>query len=77
MSVLRLLMAGLIAVAAMIGVLLTAVVVIFTGLMGWLLQAFGRKAGPVAPQPNQQATAPTDEVIDVVATKVPDEPGER
>ena len=77
MRALRLLVAGLVAVAAMAAVLLAALVVFFTGLAALVLQFFQARprpapAGrpPAPPQPPRR----TDEVIDVVTTKVPADP---
>jgi hypothetical protein len=78
MRVLRLILAGLVAVAAVVAVLFTAVVVVFTGLAAYVVQLFQRRPGPVQsgpPQaPNRQPAMRTDDAIDVVTTKVPDEP---
>jgi hypothetical protein len=82
MRFLRLMVAGLIGIAAMVTVFLAAVVVIFTGLAAYLLQLFGvrRPAKPADPAraPNRPpAPNRTDEVIDVVTTKVPEESARR
>ena len=75
----RLLFAGLVALFAMVAVMCTAAVVLFTGLMGWLVQLFGGKAAPRrSPRGgNRRPTMHTGDVIDVEATKVPDEAGGR
>ena len=81
MRFLRLMVAGLIAVIAVVGVLFAAAVVFFTGLAAYVLQLFGRRGNSIssrpAPAPNRQPAMRTDDVIDVVATKVPDETAER
>jgi len=84
MRFLRLIVAGLIGIAAMAAVFLAAVVVFFTGLAAYLLQLFGVGKGPAPSGPAQTPNrAPamrpgrTDDAIDVVTTKVPDEPAPR
>lgn len=81
MRALRLMVAGLVAVAAMVAVLFAAVVVFFTGLVAYVLQLFGTKPGPAAAgrssASNPRRDLRTDDAIDVVSTKVPDEPAER
>jgi hypothetical protein len=84
MRVLRILVAGLIAIAAMVAVMFAALVVFFTGLAAFVLQLFGvrRNSPPVAaggptPTPGRPPGTRTDDVIDVVTTKVPDEPAKR
>jgi hypothetical protein len=76
MPLLRLLLAGLVALVAMAAVFFTAVIVLFTGLAGWLAQLFRGRPAPVRPArpPNRVVPRPGDDVIDVVTTKVPDEP---
>lgn len=77
MSLLRLLFAGLVALFAMLAVVFTAVVVLFTGLVGWIAQLFGGQPGPVRPgagaRPPRRTNLQSDDVIDVEATKVPDD----
>lgn len=73
MRVLHLIVAGLIAVFAVLGVLLAAVVVIFTGLVAYVLQFFRRGPGQT-PSPERRVSRPTDDVIDVESTDVPDKP---
>jgi hypothetical protein len=77
MPVLRLLFAGLVALFAMVAVMCTAAVVLFTGFIGWLVQLFGGKPAPRRQQQagNRRSTMNTGDVIDVEATKVPDEAG--
>lgn len=82
MRVLRLLVAGLIAIAAMVAVMFAALVVFFTGLAAYVLQLFGvrKNAPPAAAGPAPARPPPdrrTDEVIDVVTTKVPDDAAKR
>lgn len=82
MRVLRLLVAGMIAIAAMVAVMFAALVVFFTGLAAFVLQLFGvRKNSPPAAAGPTPARRPPDrrmdEVIDVVSTKVPDESAKR
>jgi hypothetical protein len=77
MPIIRLLFAGFVALLALVAVAFTAIVVLFTGLMGWVAQWFrGKPPAPrAAPSPNRRATAPmrSDDVIDVVATDVPND----
>jgi hypothetical protein len=79
MRVLRLMVAGLIAVAAVVGVLLAAMLVFVTGLVAYVVQLFRRPAGPApaGPVPRPAPRVPMDDVIDVVSTKVPAEPPKR
>lgn len=78
MPLLRLLFAGLLALFAMFAVVFTAAVMLFTGLVGWVVQLFGgERPGPVrprpAPPPRRRTNLRTDDAIDVEATKVPDD----
>lgn len=75
MPLLRLLLAGLVALAAMAAVFFTAVVVLFTGLAAWVVQLFRGRPAPVRSSrpPNRVVPRPTDDVIEVVTTKVPDD----
>lgn len=85
MPLIRLLVAGLIAFFAMVAVLFTAAVVFFTGLLGWVAQLFRSKgsrpaagtARPVNPGRTRHRSAAGGDVIDIEATKVPDEPPAR
>ncbi|AOS43472.1 hypothetical protein Verru16b_00517 [Lacunisphaera limnophila] len=81
MPLLRLLFAGFVALFAMLAVAFTAAVVIFAGLLGWVTQLFRGKPRPVRSGPaaasGRRTRMPAGEVIDVEATKVPDEPGGR
>jgi hypothetical protein len=82
MRFLRLIVAGLVAIAAMLMVFLAAMVVFFTGLAAYVLQLFRGRRGAApsspAPAPNRApASRRTDDVIDVVATKVPEETAKR
>lgn len=77
MPLLRLILAGLVALFAMLAVVFTAAVMLFTGLVGWVMQRFGGGAGPArpraAPRPPRRTNLRTDDVIEVEATKVPDD----
>ena len=73
MPLLRLLLAGLVALAAVAAVFFTAVVVMATGVVGYFLQLFRHRPGQ-APAPDRRAHRPTDDVIDVESTDVPDKP---
>lgn len=79
MPLLRLLLAGLVALAAMAAVLFTALVVLFTGLVGFVAQLFRGPRDPVRPAsgpagvPPRRTNLRTDDVIDVEATKVPED----
>ena len=73
MPLLRLLLAGLVALAALAAVFFTAVLVMATGLAAYVLQWFRRGPRPT-PVPDRRVPRPTDDVIDVVATDVPDKP---
>lgn len=77
MRVLRLMVAGLIAIAAMVAVFFAAVVVFFTGLAAYVLQLFRKHPAPSGSAPNRRTTMRTDDAIDVVSTKVPEEPVKR
>lgn len=79
MRALRLIVAGLIAIAAMAAVLLTAIVVFFTGLAGYVVQLFRKGPGPgqPGPRPGRPPAMRTDDAIDVVTTRVPDDPAGR
>ncbi len=54
---------------------MAALVVFFTGLVAWVLQLFGQRRDSPGPGPasNRRTTMRTDDVIDVVTTKVPDD----
>jgi hypothetical protein len=77
MRFLRLIVAGLIAVAAMVAVLFAAAVVFLTGLMAFVLQLFGVRKNapptPAAPATDRQPQVMRDaDAIEVETTKVPD-----
>jgi hypothetical protein len=74
MPLLRILLAGLVAMTAMAVVLATAVVVLFTGVVGWVMQLFRGKPAPARSgrAPNRVVPRPADDVIEVVTTPVPD-----
>lgn len=74
MLVLRLLMAGAIALFALVATLFAAALVFVTGLAALVIQQFRGKRPPVRttrPSPGP-ATMRPDGAIDIVATKVPD-----
>ena len=85
MPLLRLLLAGLMALFAMVAVLFTALVVLFTGLLGWVGSLFrpkgdrptSRPVRPATPGAGRRGSMNTGDVIDIEATKVPDEPPAR
>ena len=81
MRLLRLIGAGLIAVTAVVAVLFTAALVFVTGLAAYILQLFRRPPGPTQARPPhrpyRQPAMRTDDAIDVVTTKVEDEPAKR
>jgi len=76
MPVLRFILAGLIALAALCATLFAAVVVVFSGLVGYVAQLLQprRRTGVPAPLSPRTQRRRTDDVIDVVATSVPTEP---
>lgn len=78
MRFLRLVLAGLVAVAAVVAVLFTAVVVLVTGMAAYVLQLFRRPANPAPSAPahgaGRHSMGQTDDVIDVVTTKLPGDP---
>jgi len=75
MRLLRVLLAGLITVTALVAGFFAAAVILFTGVAAYLLQLFWRPRPPAQRSPAQETNRPsplrTDDVIDVVATKVP------
>jgi len=74
-KILRILVAGLIGIAAMLATLFAAVIVVFTGFCAYLVHFFRRQTAP-GPGPAQSRAQGMnrDGSIDVVATKVPNEP---
>jgi hypothetical protein len=76
MRALRILVAGLVGIAAMLAVMFAAVVVFLTGLAAYILQLFGHKTSQAGGSPPNRMPPPrrTGEVIDVVTTKVPADP---
>jgi len=74
-KILRVLVAGLIGIAAMLATLFAAVIVVFTGMCAYLVHFFRRQSAP-GPEPAQSRTRGMnrDGAIDVVATDVPNEP---
>ena len=81
MRLLRLIGAGLIAVMAVVAVLFSAAVVIVAGLAAYVVQLFRRPPGPAPARPpyppDRRPAMRTDDAIEVVTTKVGDEPAER
>jgi hypothetical protein len=81
MRVLRILVAGLIAIGAVVAVMFAALVVFFTGLAAYVLQLFGagKPAAPSGPgrPPDRRTTLATDDAIDIESTKVPEESARR
>jgi hypothetical protein len=74
MAIIRLIIAGAIALFAVVATLFAALVVFATGLVALVIQRFRGKqppAGPARPQPARAAMQP-EGAIDVVATQVPD-----
>ena len=79
MRFLRAILGGLVAVAAMLAVFFTAVVVVLAGLAAYVVQLFRSRTGADQPDtrprtPGGRTTMRTDDAIDVVTTKVPDDP---
>lgn len=70
MRVLRVLLAGLVALFALLAVMFTAALVVLGGLVGAVAQLFRGKPSPLRPAPRRRS----DEIIDVETTKVTDEP---
>jgi hypothetical protein len=76
-SILRLILAGLVALAAVFATLFAALLVVFTGLVGLVAQFFRRPSAPASTNPPRSSPRPTagrSDVIDVVATPVSSEP---
>ena len=73
MKILRVLVAGLIGIAAMLATLFAAVIVVFTGLCAYLVHFFRRQGAPSpGPAPSRARNMNRDGSIDVVATNVTD-----
>jgi len=74
--VLRLLLAGIIALGALFMGFVAAVLLLLTGVAGFLIQLFRPRASVNAPGTGPVRRPPTGsgDVIDVVATKVPSDP---
>ena len=75
MPVLRLIVAALVAFVAICVTLFAGLVVVFTGLVGFVLQLFRSKTANPGAHPRTQANRTAtprghDDAIDVVATKV-------
>ncbi len=83
MPLVRLLIAGLVAIFAMVAVLFTAVMVFLAGAVAWVLQLFRpRRPAPgparsVNPGGERRTPAGRGDVIDIEATQVPEKPAER
>jgi hypothetical protein len=81
MRVMRVVLAGLVAIAAVVAVLFISGVVVFIGLAAYVVQLFRRRTGSAQPRPphasNRQPAARTDDAIDVIATRLPADPPER
>lgn len=81
MAVLRLLLGALVALFALIAGLFAAAVVLISAMVGFVAMLFRPKPDPRAPVqqpvPHQQPRMGSDGVIDIVATKVPDQPGRK
>lgn len=73
MPILRLLLAGLVAVFAVVATVCAAMLVVLAGLAAWVAQLFRPKPGPAQPGPSSvhSPRGRTDDVIDVESTKVP------
>lgn len=84
MRVIHLLVAGLIALGAMLAGLFAAVLVVLAGTIGWFVQLFRRRPAPAKAGSEVPAAqraifrrAETADAIDVVATRVPDKPADK
>lgn len=81
MRLLRVLLAGLITVTALVAGFFAAAVILLTGVVAYVVQLFWKRPPPTQPGPARGVNRPsplrTDDVIDVVATKVPTDQGER
>lgn len=73
MRVLRLILAGIIALGALFMGFLAAVVLLLTGMAGFVIQLF-RPRPPTGANPGRRPPTGSGDVIDVVATKVPSDP---
>ena len=78
MRVLRLLLAGLIAVTVLVAGFFAAAAIVIAGLVGYLVQLVFGRPRPIRSRPgstpNRHSEMRTDDVIDVVATEVPSDP---
>jgi hypothetical protein len=72
-SILRLILAGLVALAAVFATLFAALLVVITGLVGLVAQFF-RRPSSTATASSPRSPAGRTDVIDVVATPVSSEP---
>ena len=75
MRLLRLVLAGLIAATVLVAGFFAAAVIVVAGLVAYLMQLIWKRNGSVQAGPrrgmNRASGMRTDDVIDVVATKVP------
>lgn len=72
MSVIRLLLAGLLALAAIVAGLVAAMFVMLLGAFGYIAQLFGRpRAGPVPPRASGPTRMRHEDAIEVETTPVP------
>ena len=80
MRFLRLVLAGLIAATVLVAGFFAAAVIVVAGLVAYLVQLVWKRKGSVQAGPRRGMNRPsamrTDDVIDVVATKVPTDRGE-
>jgi hypothetical protein len=74
--VLRLILAGIIALGVLFMGFLTALLLMITGLVGYVIQLFRPKpsGSGAGAGPGRRPPTGTGDVIDVVATKVPSDP---
>lgn len=73
MPILRLLLAGLVALFAVLAAVFAAALVFAMAVVAWVAQLFTGKREPVRPGPAavHSPRRPADDVIDVESTKVP------
>ncbi len=74
MRVLRLILAGIIALGVLFMGFLTALLLMITGLVGYVIQLFRPKPSGSGAGAGRRPPTGTGDVIDVVATKVPSDP---
>jgi hypothetical protein len=75
MPILRVLLAGLVALFAVLATALAAVFVVLAGLVAWVAQLFRPKSTPAQTGPSSihSPRKQTGDVIEVVTTRVPPE----